>query len=72
MKQILKWCTVVGPDEYDLDKQIDEIIKIANKEHAKPNSDNPYLPIDVGKFVGLYLAWKELKEKKCQTKRNLR
>ncbi len=48
--------TIVFPNEYDLDAQIRESIKESN------TALNPYMPMDIGKVVGLYIAYKKLQE----------
>jgi hypothetical protein len=55
-KLIPKWTTVVGPEEYDIKSQMEYLVKIHNK--SKEN----WIPQDVGKIIGLYNDWKELKE----------
>ena len=50
------WCTTVGPEEYDVDKQMADFVEAAN--HDKEN----FYAIDVGKLWGLYLAYKEQQE----------
>ena len=51
-----KWMTVVDPSEYDVDKDMKQMVQLHNK------SMELYLPMDVGKIWGLYLAWKKLRE----------
>ena len=46
------WSTTVHPSEYDIDEQMTEFVKAANK--AKEH----YYGIDVGKLWGLYTAYK--------------
>ena len=48
--------TVVNPTEYPIREQMIELVKISN------NDFSPYLSIDVGKVIGLYLSWEELLE----------
>jgi len=47
---------IVSPSEYDIEGQMQEMVKLANK--APWN----YVPLNLEKVVGLYLAWKEQKE----------
>ena len=47
------FCTVVDPSEYDIARDVKRLITIANKNKEM------YAPVDVGKFIGLYEAWKE-------------
>jgi hypothetical protein len=54
----LKWMTVVDPSEYDIEKQMQQLVRNHNQ------TKEMWMPTDVGKVIGLYLAWKELKEKK--------
>lgn len=51
------WTTVVDPSEYDIDEQIEDMVKVANK------SKECYTCMDVGKVFGLYQAWKRLANK---------
>ncbi|MFA5379865.1 MAG: hypothetical protein WC455_29165 [Dehalococcoidia bacterium] len=53
-----RFTTTVDPSEYDVHAQAEEVVRMANREKAC------FLPIDVGKFYGLYLAWKRLAEEK--------
>ena len=50
------FATVVHPFEYDIDKDMIEAIKLSIKEQS------PYILMDIGKMVGLWEAYKELKE----------
>lgn len=52
-----EWCTVVDPSEYDIEKQFEQAVEDANEEQAQ------YYMMDIGKVWGLYLSWKEQKEK---------
>ena len=47
--------TIVSPEEYDIEKQMADTVKLANKEMEA------FVPVDVGKLIGLYQAWKQLK-----------
>jgi hypothetical protein len=49
----LKTTTVVRPNEYDIDKEINQLISVANK------ANDWTVNFDIGKLVGLYLAWKD-------------
>lgn len=51
------WTTTVDPSEYDIEYQMKRMVRLANKNREC------FTPMDVGKVWGLYLAWKELKEK---------
>jgi len=53
----LKWMTVVDPSEYDIEKQMQQLVRDHNR------TKEMWMPVDVGKVVGLYMAWRELKEK---------
>ena len=48
----LKTTTVIRPDEYDIEKEINQLIDDANK------ANDWIVNYDIGKLVGLYLAWK--------------
>jgi hypothetical protein len=50
-------CTVVMPQEYNIEAQMKRAVRLANLQRQA------YIPFDVGKLVGLYLAYKELKAK---------
>lgn len=52
----LLYTTVVYPDEYNIEEQMVETIKLSNEEKSC------YLSMDVGKMIGLWKAYKELKE----------
>lgn len=58
------WTTTVDPSEYNIDEQMEDMVKVANKEKTYE------LMIDVGKVWGLYQAWKTLKEECNGTKEN--
>jgi len=47
------WSTTVHPSEYDIDEQMRDFVKAANK------AKEWYYGIDVGKLWGLYTAYKE-------------
>jgi len=47
------WSTTVHPSEYDIDEQMRDFVKAANK------AKECYYGIDVGKLWGLYTAYKE-------------
>jgi len=47
------WSTTVHPSEYDIDEQMRDFVKAANK------ANECYYGIDVGKLWGLYKAYKE-------------
>jgi hypothetical protein len=53
----LKHVPTVKPTEYDIEKEMQRLVELENKNTV---CGHPYL--DVGKTVGLYLAYKELKE----------
>ena len=46
------WSTTVDPSEYDVDGQMEDFVKAANK------AKECYYGIDVGKLWGLYKAYK--------------
>ena len=46
--------TTVDPSEYDIDAQMERMVKLANKDAAC------FVDMDVGKVWGLYQAWKRL------------
>ena len=48
-----RFTTVVSPDEYDLDLEIRAMVEEANQQESYS------IPMDVGKVVGLYLAYME-------------
>lgn len=50
--------TTVSPDAYNIREQMIHMIELANKDYA------PMLEIDVGKVIGLYQAYLELKMSK--------
>ena len=50
-----EWTTVVDPSEYDIEKQMRRMVRLANQKKEQ------FTSMDVGKVIGLYLAWKELK-----------
>lgn len=50
------YATVVHPSEYDIDSDMIEAIKLSIKEQS------PYILMDIGKMVGLWEDYKELKE----------
>jgi hypothetical protein len=54
----LLYTTVVHPNEYDIDKDMEEVIKLSNK------TKDYLLLMDVGKVIGLWKAYKELLESK--------
>ena len=49
-----RFTTVVPPEEYHLDLEMVAMVKIANEDRAH------HVLMDVGKVVGLYLAYVEL------------
>ena len=51
-----KWTTVVGPGEYDIEADMERLVEIHNRDR------DGHVPCDVGKVIGLYRAWKALKE----------
>jgi hypothetical protein len=53
----LEYVITVKPTEYDIEKEIQRIVALENK-----NTVWGHAYLDVGKTVGLYLAYKELKE----------
>jgi len=55
MKRLI-YTTIVGPDEYDIEEQMDGVIESSNQ------SKDPWPRIGAGKVIGLYLDWKRLKE----------
>lgn len=55
-RRSIQWCTVVDPSEYDIEDDMKEMVKLANERKTL------YILLDVGKILGLYLAYKELKE----------
>jgi len=46
--------TTVDPSEYDIDEQMERMVKQSNKNREC------FTEMDVGKVWGLYLAWKRL------------
>ena len=46
--------TSVDPSEYDIDAQMERMVKLANRDAAC------FVEMDVGKVWGLYQAWKRL------------
>ena len=44
--------TTVDPSEYDIDQQMNTMVRLANK------NCECYCMMDVGKIWGLYLAWR--------------
>ncbi len=48
--------TVVNPTEYPIREQMVELVKMSNRELS------PFISIDVGKVIGLYLSWEEVLE----------
>lgn len=66
MRQPLRplFSTTVEPSEYDIDADMERMVKLANK------NKECYTPMDVGKTWGLYLAWKKLKERACAWSRD--
>ncbi len=58
MKQILRphFSTVVDPSEYDIEYQMNFMVRMANK------NKECFTEMDVGKIVGLYDAWKNMCE----------
>ena len=50
----LKWSTILPPEEYDIEWDMQRIVKLANTGRLL------YISMDVGKLIGLYQAWKEL------------
>jgi hypothetical protein len=61
--KILQYTTIVDPSEYDIEKDIEGAIDLANKGQGHPDAPHLFIPFDIGKIVGLYKAYKELKEK---------
>lgn len=55
----LNTSTIVYPSEYDVEEQIARIVKLSNQQGT------PFLPLDVGKVVGLYIAWDRLRKKEA-------
>lgn len=51
------FCTTLDPSEYNINKQMEDMVKLANKYKKA------YVEMDVGKVWGLYLAWKQLQVK---------
>jgi hypothetical protein len=56
MKKQLRplYCTTVLPDEYDIESDMREMVRQANRKGAC------YVLMDVGKVWGLYRTWKAL------------
>ena len=60
MKRIVRkeirpiFSTTVDPSEYDIDSQMESMVKLANRDAAF------FVEMDVGKVWGLYQAWKRL------------
>jgi hypothetical protein len=50
------YTTIVHPSEYDIDGDMIEAIKLSIREKSS------YILMDIGKMVGLWEAYKELKE----------
>jgi hypothetical protein len=64
-KLLPKNTTIVFPNDYrngiaDIEKQLERMVKEANK------SGEYTAIVDIGKLIGLFLAYKELAEKKVK------
>ena len=61
-----EWTTVVSPDEYDIEAQMRKAVRYHNKE-----DHTAWVPMDIGKVIGLYLAYKSMKERMGLAQRKL-
>ena len=55
------WTTVVLPEEYDIKEDILAAVELANG--CESSRGKIFVPCDIGKLVGLYLAYKDLMER---------
>lgn len=59
MKNKPFYTTIVRPDDYDIVTDMEDMVYFSNSRKEI------YTLMDVGKVVGLYLDWVELKKKLC-------
>ena len=58
-----KWTTIVMPEEYNIEKEVQGAVKFTDDS---PNGR--YVNVDIGKLVGLYLAYKAAYEENLYLK----
>ena len=60
-----RWTAVVPPEEYDIEKEIRQAVRLANVSDGR---DSIFVIADIGKLVGLYIAYKEVCEENLTLK----
>lgn len=59
MKNKPRYSSIYSPNDYDIATQMEDMVWLANKR------EESFCSVDVGKIVGLYLDWLEMKKNLC-------